>query len=262
MNQGYWQNQLDKPLFPNLLWSRPETKHGAGKILIIGGQAQEFIHVAESYAATEKAGAGVIRVLMPSSTQKVTKMLPNIEYAPSNTSGSFAKSALTELLTAAEWADTVLIAGNLGKNSETNLMLEAFMHKHTEQLIIAAESIQSITLPPTDLLLKNNTTLVLTFGELQKYVAALKLETPLTSNIGNPDFALLLQEITASNPVNIVTIHGNNIWAACGGKVSLTKNNKQTSPATFAAESAVWLAQNPNKPFEAITIAIWQAIHD
>lgn len=259
MNQEYWQNQLDKPLFPNLLWSRPETKHGAGKILIIGGQAQEFIHVAASYTATEKAGAGVIRVLMPSSTQKITKMLPNIEYAPSNTSGSFAKSALIELIAAAEWADTVLIAGDLGKNSETNLMLEAFMRKHTEQLIIAAESIQSITLPPADLFLKENTTLVLTFGELQKYVTALKLEKPLTSSIGNPDFALLLHEITANNPTNIVTIHGNNIWAACGGVVSLTKSKKQPDTVAIAAESAVWQAQNPNKPFEALTTAIWQA---
>src|SRR5690349_6150445 len=123
----FWQSQTDQPLFPNMLWSKPETKQGAGKLLIVGGQAQEFIHVAESFAAAEDAGAGTVRVLMPESTRKLTKMLPNIEYAPSNVSGSFAKSALAELLDAGQWADGVLLAGDLGKNSETNLMLESFI---------------------------------------------------------------------------------------------------------------------------------------
>lgn len=258
MNQAYWQIQKTEPLFPNLLWSRPETTHGAGKVLIIGGQAQEFIHVAESYAATEKAGAGVIRVVMPVSTQKITKMLPNIEYASANTSGSFAKSALLELLTAAEWADIVLLAGDLGKNSETNLMLETFMSKCTTPIVVAAEAIQSITLPPEDLFNRENTTLVLNFSELQKFTTALKLEKPLISTIGSPDFATILHTLSSDENVNIVTTFSTDIWAAWNGQVSQTKNPKNTSLGVLAAESAVWLAQNPNKCFEAITTATWE----
>lgn len=258
MNQEYWQRQIDKPLFPNLLWSRPETKLGAGKLLIIGGQAQEFIHVAESFAAAEKAGAGIIRVVMPDSTRKITKMLPNIEYGPSNLSGSFAKNALAELVDASQWADGVLLAGDLGKNSETNLMLENFITKHNELLIVASESLQSVTLLAKDLFLKENIVLVLTFDELQKIGIELGLKNPIISSVGNPEFAQILHEITRDYKPALLVMRDNYVWTAHNGNISLTQNKKSATSSAIAAEAAVWSVQNPSKLYHAITTAIWQ----
>src|SRR5471032_3085314 len=107
--RDYWHKQAaDKPLYPDLLWSRPENRAQAGKLLIVGGNAHGFAAAGEAYAEATKAGVGTARVLLPDSLQKtVGKVFEAGEYAPSTPSGSFAKRALAELLAMAEWADGV-----------------------------------------------------------------------------------------------------------------------------------------------------------
>lgn len=250
-----FRQQTTEPLFPNLIWSRPETKLGAGKLLVIGGQAQEFIHVAECYAAAEKAGAGTVRVIMPESTRKITKMLPNIEYAPSNVSGSFAQTALAELLDASRWSDGVLLAGDLGKNSETSLMLEKFITSFGGALIITSNALSSLTLPAKDLFQRDNTVLILTFDEIQKIGIELGLKKPVTSSIGNIELATILQEMTQKT--HLVVQQGNAIWTASNGEVCLTSKNPKSN-SQLAASVAVWSIQNPTKLFEAITTASFE----
>jgi hypothetical protein len=132
MDRTFWQRQTaDKPLFPDLLWSRPETKRTAGKLLIVGGNAHGFSAAAEAYGAAAKAGIGTARVLLPDSLQKtVGKVFAAGEYAPSTPSGSFSQQALAELLELAQWADGVLLAGDFGRNSETAILLESFAAKY------------------------------------------------------------------------------------------------------------------------------------
>lgn len=257
MTPNFWHIQTNQPLFPNMLWSRPETKQGAGKLLIVGGQAQEFIHVAECFAHAEKAGAGTVRVLMPDSTRKITKMLPNIEYAPSNASGSFAKTALAELLDAAQWADGVLLAGDLGKNSETNLMLESFVASVGGALIITGSALTSITMPAKDLFLRNNTVLTLPFDEIQKFGVALQLETPIISGVSTPDLANILKKLTVTYPQTLIIERTNEIWTAHNGRVAITRPKNPKSNSQLAAEAAVWTIQNPYKLFEAATTAAY-----
>ena len=259
MNQEYWQQQTDKPLFPNLLWSRPETKRGAGKLLIIGGQAEEFIHVAESYGEAEKAGAGTVRVIMPASTAKITKMLPNIEYAPANSSGSFGKIALAELLEAGRWANGVLLAGDLGKNSETSLLLESFVTKYTGFLIISGSALPSITVPAIDLFRRENTVLALELPSLQKLLMSLDFDKPLTSGAGDVELAKILHELTTEYPISISLMFNKQIWISRKGRVASTKLQSQKSISTVAAQTAVWAIQQPNKIFEAITCAAYEA---
>src|SRR5258708_25670424 len=97
---SYWHKQSsDKPLFPNLIWSRPEQTNQAGKLLIVGGNQHGFSAPAEAYQEAESAGIGTCRVLLPDKLQKtVGRILENGEYAPSTPSGSFSKSALSTLL--------------------------------------------------------------------------------------------------------------------------------------------------------------------
>lgn len=256
MNPGY-QQQTGKPLFPNIIWSRPETKQGAGKLLIIGGQAHEFLHVAESYAAAEKAGAGTIRVVMPDSTQKITRMLPNIEYAPSNNSGSFARIALAELLDAALWSDGVLLGGDIGRNSETSLMLESFISKYDGLLVISANALSSITMPLSELIERPRTVLSITITDLQKLGIAIGLERPVTSTIGNVELAQILKELSSVYPAAFAVIKDASIWTCLNGEVALTKNSESKSAVEFAAQSAVWSIQNPAKLYEAFTTAAY-----
>lgn len=253
---NYWQKQTSEPLFPDLLWSRPETKRGAGKLLIIGGQAQEFSHVAAVYTAAEKAGAGTVRVIMPESTRKFTKMLPNIEYAPSNTSGSFAKAALGEFFEASEWADHVLLAGDLGKNSETTTVLDGYLLRCQAQTTIADNALRSIALP-AEQLIRRPVALVLSQSNLQKLAVNLGLASPITSSTVSNKLAEILHEITNDKKGSIAAEHGGNLWASSEGKVFSRSIEKSTDQSVLAATIAVWVMQNPVKIFEAMATALF-----
>ncbi len=257
MIPDYFLQQTDKPLFPDLLWSRPETKHGAGKLAAIGGQANEFIQVAESYAAAEKHGAGIIRVVMPESTRSFTKMLPNIEYAPSNPSGSFAQTALSELIDLGLWSDATLLAGNLGRNSETSLMLEKLITKLSNRIIISPDAQQSIDINPQELLSSQNLVYVNSYEAFQKVGIALKLQTPITSSAGNLEFAQILHELSKAYPALIVILRGNTVWCAHNGTVTNSRPKRTMSAPEITAAISVWTMQNPYKLLEAATSALY-----
>ncbi|MDO8591435.1 MAG: hypothetical protein Q7R60_00720, partial [bacterium] len=85
MANTYWLKQTkDKPLFPDLLWSRPENKRLAGKLLVVGGNLYGFSAPGTAYGAALKAGVGTARVLLPDKLQKtVGKLIPEAEFVPS-----------------------------------------------------------------------------------------------------------------------------------------------------------------------------------
>src|SRR5688500_570948 len=141
MDKAYWQKQGDTPLYPDLLWSRPEQRSAAGKLLIIGGNLHAFAAPAEAFGHAEKAGAGAIRVILPDAARKIVgRVMEHVEYVPSTPSGSFAQKALAELLDLGMWSDAVLIAGDLGRNSETAILLEAFAEKYPGQLTLTKDA--------------------------------------------------------------------------------------------------------------------------
>lgn len=169
MDNVYWQKQVaGTPLFPDLLWSRPEHRAAAGKLLIIGGNAFGFAAPGEAFAAATKAGAGELRVLLPDRLRSTVGAVLAAEYAPGNASGSFSSSALTEFMVESGWADSVLLAGDIGRNSETAILLEKFTDLYHGQLTITKDAVDYFTALPQALLARPETTLVLSFAQLQK----------------------------------------------------------------------------------------------
>src|SRR5579885_1467937 len=174
MTITYWQRQTTKPLFEDLLWSRPENRLHAGKLLIVGGHVHSFSAVAEAYQAAEQAGAGTIHVILPDALQKIVgPLLENVTYAASTPSGSLAQAALNELLHESDWADGVLIAGDLGRNSETAILLERYIIKSRALLVLTKDAIDYFTASPASLTERGNVTLVLSIAQLQKLAASL-----------------------------------------------------------------------------------------
>ncbi len=82
MSYSYWQKQSeDTPLFPHILWSRPESKAGAGRLAIIGGNSFAIGAPGLAYNQADQSGAGVIHVVMPQSVKKnVSVLLPDAEF--------------------------------------------------------------------------------------------------------------------------------------------------------------------------------------
>ena len=131
----YWQKQItSKPLYPEIEWEKPTRKDIAGKLLIIGGSTGSFSGVADAYATSKAAEIGEVKAVIPETLRKPTKDLPDIMYAPSNTSGSFSTKSKEILLYSSQWADGVLLSGEYGRNSESAIAL-AYLIKNYKGLV-------------------------------------------------------------------------------------------------------------------------------
>jgi energy-coupling factor transporter ATP-binding protein EcfA2 len=260
MDYDYWHKQtVEKPLSPDLLWSRPENKRLAGKLLIVGGSGSGFSKTAKLYAGAIDAGAGSIRVLMPDFLQKtVANIFPAAKFLPSTPSGSFARSSLAELLFEGDWADGVLIGGDLGQNSETAVLLETFVNKYFGQLTLLNDSLDYFIAQPELLLKRPNTLLVLDLKQLQGLVRKASLEPAITSKMDFLHFIEALHIISHKFTSNIITLYQNKLVVAVDGKVSTTKteDSSQNWPFSSAASAATWWLQNPSKTFESLSTAV------
>jgi hypothetical protein len=263
--QGYdfWHKQQQgNPLFPDLLWSRPENRVNAGKLLIIGGNAFGFAAPAEAYAEAGKAGIGVAHVLLPDALKHtVGKILEAGDFAPSTPSGSFGQKALTELMTHAAWADGVLLAGDLGRNSETAVLLEKFVAAYSGQLTITKDAADYFMASPGGLARRADTTLVLSFAQVQKLASKAGFSQVFTFDTGIVKLIALLHDFTVQYPLHIIIKHVEGIFVASNGIVSSTRtaDNQDVWRVKTAAHASVWWLQNPGKPFAALTTAVYEA---
>ena len=260
----FWHKQsAGKPLFPDLLWSRPEHRAAAGKLLIAGGNSFGLAAPAEAYAEANEAGIGIARVLLPDALKRtVGRVLEAGDFAPSTPSGSFSQKALLEFVTHASWADGVLLAGDLGRNSETSIVLEKFLEAYSGQLTITKDAADYFTASPSAVLKRPRTTLVLSFAQLQRLAKQARYSRVFTFETGIVKLVDLLHDFTATYPTNIVVKHLDNILVAAGGSVSTTRMeaNLDTWRVKTAARASVWWLQNPGKPFEALSMAAYSLL--
>jgi NAD(P)H-hydrate repair Nnr-like enzyme with NAD(P)H-hydrate dehydratase domain len=262
MDQPYWLRQTDKPLFPELEWSRPENRAQAGKLLIIGGNSQGFAAPAETYGLAENAGAGDVRVLLPEALRRsVGKLFPEAAFAPSTPSGSFGASALAEWCDASMWADGVLLPGDITRNSETTVLLENFLEKFDGQATLTKDAADLMCQQPISILHRPNTLLVLAMGQLRQLGSEAHFARAFTSEMGLVQLAESLHEFTKRFSLHVITKHQGNLIVAVDGQVSTTpvKKDKPVWRAETAAIAAVWWLQNPSKPFESLTTAVHTA---
>lgn len=249
-----WLKQTSEPLFPDILWSRPENKRYAGKLLIIGGNSHGFSEAGIAYGAAEKAGIGTARVILPDALEKVLrKTFPEAEFAPSTPSGSFSRTALCGLLEAAEWADAVLLAGDFGKNSETAILLETFIDKYKGLITLAGDSVDYFAAKPESLSKRDKTLIVAGLSTIQKLAAP---KTLIKQNSALAQTVEQLTEWTSNNPLNVITSHSGQILSASGEQISTTQTTKLLG-SELAAYASVWLLQQPEKAFEALTTAVY-----
>ncbi len=254
----YWLKQtIDGPLFEDILWSRPENKRSAGKLLVIGGSTFGLGAPAEAYNESVKAGAGSVRVLLPESVKKTAgQLLETVSYAPATSSGGFNRKAVTQWLEEALWADAVLVAGDIGRNSETAIALEQFAKDYSGPMCLAKDALDIFTAKPQNILDRPNTMLVLSFAQLQKIASSAGFLVTF-----DMDLVRLIEQLhnfSLKYPFIIVTKHLDQIIVSSRGKVSTTKLKTKLPVwrVKTAAHTVVWWLQNSNKPFEATTSSL------
>lgn len=261
MDRAYWQRQdPTKPLFADLLWSRPENRTAAGKLLIVGGNVHGFAAPAEAYTEAAKAGIGTARVLLPDALRKtVGPVLEAGEFAPSTpTSGSFSQKALDELLTQSAWADATLLAGDFGRNAETAILLEKFLTKHRGHVTITKDAADYAASAPSSVTTRAETLLVLSLSQLQRVAVAFKHTAPVTFTMDLLHLVEWLHQFTLMHAPFIVVKHLDTLFVAVNGQVSTTRlaDDAPIWRLRVAAHASVWWLQNPSRAFEAITTSV------
>ncbi|MEX2007066.1 MAG: hypothetical protein WD877_02800 [Candidatus Saccharimonadales bacterium] len=248
-----WLRQTgNEPLFADLLWSQPENKNQAGKLLILGGNLHGFKAVAAAHQAATKAGAGVVKILLPDALKKLLgKSFGEAEFTSSTSAGSFSREALALFLDEAEWADGVLLAGDFGKNSETAILLESFINKQSSLVVMVGDSLDYFANSPKPAQ-NNNIVVVGDIARLQKIAKP----TLIKHSFDLLQMVNALSKWTMQANLNILTRHAGQIITASHGRISTTPAKEVSDwEVQLAAYASVWCIQHPQKPFEALTTA-------
>lgn len=248
-----------KALFEDLLWSRPENKRAAGKLLIIGGQAGDFINVSSCYSFAKEAGAGTIRLILPDSLRKIASRIDGVELAASNSSGSFARAALASFFENSEWSDHVLLAGDFGNSAETTIILDGFLLRGIKPITISQNALPSIGIG-LEQLVHMPFNLIIARKIFQKIATAMRSRVPVTSITTYNQMASILEEISNKTKASYTVVDEEHTWCAYKSEVVST----QTKPLdlnALSAYSAVWFMQNPKNPLKATVTAVNQAIN-
>lgn len=256
----YWkQQQPTKPLFPDIEWSKPEQKTSRGRLGIIGGNKLGFAGVAESYSTALNTGAGDVRVLLPDCLRKsIPATMTDVIFAPCNPSGSLSRDALPDLTALGTWASCLLLAGDAGRNSETAIAYSDLIRNYTGQLVITRDAVDLVKNDAEALVNRPNTTLIVSFAQLQKIFQAVYYPKMLTFSMQLLQLVEAVHKFTVTYPVTIAVLHRDTLIVAHDGEVVTTK--WETPLAIWrgitAARAATYLMWTPTQPLQAIATSL------
>ncbi len=258
MNDNWLKQTIDTPLYDRLLWSRPENKQHSGRVLVIGGSFHGFSKTVSSYERLQSAGIGQVTILLPKSVQKLLGHISeDVIYCPNTDSGSFSSDSFADMLEFANLNDGVFFPGELSNNSETLIVIEKLVSSINKPIIVADENIDTVLHFDADFINRDNIVFVGSLDKIQKLLTKLKSDQAITSGIALKNLVEVLQGFTAINKLAIATIHQGYVLIAKGGKVATTKiesaEHQKINPLTY--HIAVWVIQNPNNQFDAMSCA-------
>lgn len=258
METTYWHKQGSEPLFPELEWNKPERRDQAGRLLIVGGNVHALTAPGKAYEGVLKAGIGSAKIALPNKTKGlVGQTLPDAVFLPSTPSGEFSQEGSNELLQYAHWADTLLLPGDNGRNSQTTILLEELLKSYTGQIVATRDAVDSLANTPETLFDRDKTTLVLSFAQLQKLIKNTGSTRALQFSMDLIKLVEFLHGFTLVHPAGITTLHQNQLISAVNGLVSTTKlSSNEEEPPHWRLQTAVLAAcyqtWNPDKPFESL----------
>ncbi len=216
----YWQKQGKTPLFPEVDSWPPEQKRFAGKLLLIGGNKGSFFAVANVMQMAVKRGVGEVRVVMPKSLKGKVPSMPEIIFAEAEVSGAFGKSALSEILLQAAWADAVVVVGELGRNAETSVMMAEFLKICDKPIYLMRDAVDAAAADVMNWSLNETpVTLLATVPQLQKLLRTMYYPKMITLSMPTNQLVETLHKFTLSFEMTIMTYHNEQIIMAQNGEV-------------------------------------------
>jgi NAD(P)H-hydrate repair Nnr-like enzyme with NAD(P)H-hydrate dehydratase domain len=243
----------EKPLFPDLLWARPERKEQAGRLLIIGGSTHGFASIVKAYEYALAAGIGEIKVVLPGGVKKLVGPVLDALYADDVAGGSFAHKALAEIQPYLAWSESVLLPGELTNNGETTLLAEDILRKYAGPVVVAGDAVEAITKTLSEDL-PSKLIIVADFRQLQRLAYSHSGKQPLLSTSTLVQQVAVMQALSAKLDLGVLARHDENqILVASSEHASLTPTSRGI--LEFAASTVVLAAQFPTMLYEATATA-------
>jgi hypothetical protein len=157
-----------------------------------------------------------------------------------------------------EWSQHILLVGDAGRNSETALVYDDFISAYSGPLTVTRDAIDLVKNNNHLLVERENTTLILSFAQLQKVFQSVYYPKMITFSMQLAGLVEALHKFTLTYPVTLVTLHKEHLIIAHGGDVV---TQAWDSPLRIwrgetAARAAAYLLWTPSKPLQAISASV------
>lgn len=241
--------QTDTPIYPNVLYNRPVTRHGAGRLLIAGGHSGDFSLPTSMYELAEATGLGECSVLLPDTLAKLLGGSPGIWFAPTNPSGSLALEALGKLLELAESADAVALGASLSNNSTTAILIERAASTVTQPIIYFADALSLLRHNVTLITDNPNALVIATMPEVFKLCGALGIPIQIRPDAGLLNKLEIIDHLRDACAAQLV-VYGTETVVSAEKEQVVTPTNYRLAavPAIFYAVLATFWIQNMGDP--------------
>jgi hypothetical protein len=173
------------------------------------------------------------------------------EYVQSTSIGSFSREALAPIQSFMQWSDAVWLVDDIGKNSETSLLLEELVAKTSQRLIVSGDALDCFIQQPSSLLKRDSTLLLCNFAQLQKMLTKFG-EPAITSTMGIIQLVEHLETFSAKIACQLTLAYEDKYLIAYNGDVISSPSLVDDAYSVMA----VWWTQFPTKPLEALATAL------
>lgn len=253
--------KLDSNPYEDLKWNVPEKKQGV--VNIIGGNDGNFrteIKTAEFLANAYPLQE--VRLLLPESLKGKLPNLPNFAFLPATDAGTFAESQT--LIDSFDAGDFNLVLGDFSRNKETGRAIASAVKSAEKMTLVTRDTVDLISEnSPERILMNENVIFLASMAQLQKLLRAVYYPKMLLLSSSLVQVAEALHKFTLSYPVNIVTLHNEQVLSASSGTVKAIALEKTGySPISFwngeiAGKIMGMNLYNPGKIIEATVTGVW-----
>ncbi|HEY2004608.1 MAG TPA: hypothetical protein VGH44_05855 [Candidatus Saccharimonadia bacterium] len=247
-NPPQFIKQEAEPLFPNILYNRPITRTGAGRLLLPGGHSGEFSLPAAIQQLALAAGVGECQVVLPDVLAKFLGGAPGTFFAASTSSGSLGREALGRILELSEEVDAVALGASLSNNSNTTILLDRLIAEIARPLIVFDEALSSLGASIATVTNNPDALIIITMAEAFKICGHLQVPIHIRRDAGLMNKLEIVQDLKAASRCQYV-VYGTEIIVAADTELIVTPINYRLSlvPALFyAVLSTFWLQNRTN----------------
>lgn len=248
-DQPQFQRQEDKPLFPNVLFSRPVTRSGGGTLLVVGGHSGEFSLPTAIHQLALAAGVGECQVALPDVLAKLLGGSPGTHFVTSSPSGSLGTEALGRLLELSEEADAVALGASLSNNSNTSILIEKLATELERPIVVFADALTALQHNPGIITNNPSALVIATMPEVFKLCGKLGVAINIRKDAGLLNKLEIIQDLRAAGACGYA-VFGSEIIVAADTAMVVTPINYRLAliPALFyAVLSTFWLQNRQNR---------------